>query len=472
MLNFNLLEMPQIKYIHFIGIDGISMSGLAEILLSMGYKISGSDMKTSNKTRKLEKMGAKIYPYHSEDNIDNPDLVVYTAAIKEDNPEMVKARRLNIPLIDRATLLGQIMKKYPYSVAVSGTHGKTTTTSMIATIMLESSFDPTVHIGAQLESIGGTTRIGGDKYFIAEACEYCESFLKFYPYLAVILNIEYDHADYFKSIDHVKNTFLKFANLVPEDGYVVACADDANTMSILDSVKCKNRITYGIKSDSAMWTAKNIRLDDRGCSYFTVLRNKKKMGEIKLSVPGIHNASNSLAAIAACHTLGCDFASIQRGLANFTGAHQRFELKGVVDNIKVIDDYAHHPTEIKATLEAAGNLNHSRIWCVFQPHTYSRTKFLLDEFAVAFSGAHMVIVSDIYAAREADNGEIHSSIVAEKIRARGQKAIYISGFENIVDYLESNAAPGDIVITMGAGDICKVGEMFLDRKSKKVMAAG
>lgn len=469
MLELSFLELPQIKYIHFIGIDGISMSGLAEILLSLGYKVSGSDMKTSNKTRKLEKMGAKIFQYHSEDNIDNPDLVVYTAAIKENNPEMIKARRLNIPLIDRATLLGQIMKKYPYGVAVSGTHGKTTTTSMITTIMLESALDPTVHIGAELEAIGGTTHIGGDKYFIAEACEYYESFLKFYPYLAVILNIEYDHADYFRNIEHVKETFLKFAGLVPEDGYLVACADDPNTVSILDNVRC-NKITYGIKSGNAMWTAKNIKFDDMGCGYFTVLKDKEKLAEIKLSVPGIHNVSNSLAAIAACHTLGCDISTIKRGLFKFTGAHQRFELKGIIDNIKVIDDYAHHPSEIKATLKAAKNCSHSRIWCVFQPHTYTRTKFLLDEFAVSFSDASMIIVTDIYAAREVDNGEIHSSILAERIKSSGQNAVYISGFENIVDYLENNVVPGDIVITMGAGDIYKVGEMFLNSKNKKTMA--
>jgi UDP-N-acetylmuramate--alanine ligase len=468
-LKSNLLEIPQIRHIHFIGIDGISMSGLAEILLGMGYKISGSDIKTSSKTLKLENMGAKIFPYHSEDNIQDQDLIVYTAAVKENNPEIIKAKKLNIPLVDRATLLGQIMKRYPYSVAVSGTHGKTTTTSMMTTIMLESALNPTVHIGAQLESIGGTTHIGGDKFFIAEACEYCGSFLKFYPYMAVILNIEYDHADYFRSIDHVKDTFKSFADLVPKDGYLVACADDANTMSILEDIKC-NKITYSIKSDTAMWSAKNITFDDMGFGRFIVVKNREELGEIRLSIPGMHNVSNSLAAVAACYTLGCDFASIQRGLLKFSGAHQRFELKGIVDNIKVIDDYAHHPSEIKATLKAAKNIRHSRMWCVFQPHTYSRAKFLLDEFARAFTDADNVIVSDIYAARETNNGEIHSSVLAERIKANGQETLYISGFENIVDYLDKNAAPGDIIITMGAGDINKVGEMYLELKKKKTAA--
>jgi len=468
-LEYKLLGMPQIKYVHFIGIDGISMSGLAEILLYMGYKVSGSDIKTSSKTMKLEKLGAKIFPYHSEDNIQDQDLVVYTAAVHEDNPEIIKAKRLSIPLIDRATLLGEIMRKYPYSIAVSGTHGKTTTTSMISTIMMESALNPTVHIGAQLESIGGTTHIGGDKYFVAEACEYCGSFLKFYPYMAVILNIEYDHADYFRDINHVKDTFKKFAGLIPEDGYLVVCADDDNAMSILDGIKC-NKITYSIKSDNAMWSAKNIKFDDMGAGNFTVVKNGEELGVIKLRVPGIHNVSNSLAAIAACYTLGCDFSSIQSGLLKFSGTHQRFELKGIVDNIKVIDDYAHHPSEIKATLKAAKSIRHSRVWCVFQPHTYSRAKFLLDEFAGAFTDADFVIVTDIYAAREKDNGEIHSSILADRIRTNGKDTIYISDFGDIVDYLDKNVTPGDIIITMGAGDMYKVGEMYLDRKKEKTAA--
>lgn len=471
MLELNLLDSPRIKYIHFIGIDGISMSGLAEILLSQGYKVSGSDIKTSNKTSKLEKMGAHVYTGHSEDHITNPDLVIYTTAVKENNPEMIKARRLNIPVMDRATLLGQIMKKYPYGVTVSGTHGKTTTTSMITTIMMESAMDPTVHIGAELESIGGTTRLGGDRFFVAEACEYYENFLKFYPYLAVILNVEFDHADYFKNIEHVKETFYKFASLIPEDGYLVACADDQNTMTVADRVNC-NKITYSVKTDSAMWTIKNLRFDEMGCGHFTIIKNKEELGEINLSVPGIHNVSNSLAAAAACHTLGCDIISIRRGLMKYAGAHQRFELKGIVDNIKVIDDYAHHPSEIKATLKAAKNLNARKLWCVFQPHTYSRTKFLLDEFSVAFADADQVIVADIYAAREADNGEIHASILTDRINAVEKKAQYISGFDDIADYLDKNVEPGDLVITMGAGDINKTGDMFLKLRARRVPAAG
>jgi UDP-N-acetylmuramate--alanine ligase len=465
----NFLECPEIKYIHFIGIDGISMSGLAEILINFGYKVSGSDVKTSNKTLKLESMGAIIIPYHSEDNITDQDLVVYTAAINKDNPELVKAKKMGIPLLDRATLLGQIMKKYEYSITVSGTHGKTTTTSMISTIMIESGLDPTVHIGAELKSIGGTTKLGGSKYLVAEACEYQGSFLKFNPYLAVILNIDYDHADYFNDINHVKDYFLKFASLIPQEGYIVACIDDANVSWLLDRLSC-NKVTFGLNSKNAMLSASNISFSSDGTTTYTLIMNKKEAAEIKLRVTGIHNVSNSLAAIASCYTLGCDLPSIKRGLYSYTGVHQRFELIGVVNNIKIIDDYAHHPSEVKATLKGAKNCNPNKIWCVFQPHTYSRTKFLLDEFATSFSDADTVIVTDIYAAREVDNGEIHSSTLAKLINSHGTKAIYISDFNEIAEYLQSNASTGDLIITMGAGNVGKVGEVLIKNNEVKAVS--
>jgi len=456
----SILDSKEFKHVHFIGIGGISMSGLAEILLNLGFSVSGSDMKPSNITSKLENKGIKIYMGHNEENIGDADLVIYTAAVKSDNPELVKAKSLGIPTLDRATLLGEIMKKYPFSVAVSGTHGKTTTTSMISLIMLESSLDPTIHIGGELDAIGGNTRIGGNNYFIAEACEYVESFLKFYPYLAVVLNIEADHLDYFKDIEHIKDAFLKFIRLVPENGYVVACVDDENISSLLKDVHC-NVITYGLNSKNAMWTAEDISFNENGFASFTVLKNSEKVANIQLNVPGIHNISNALASIAACHALGCSFENIKKGLESYTGIHRRFELKGIENNIKVVDDYAHHPSEIKATLKAARSGNYPRIWTVFQPHTYTRTKFLLDEFSTAFKDADKVIITDIYSAREKDTGEIHSRILAEKIRENGQDAIYLSDFEGIVEYLKKNVSEGDLILTMGAGDVYKVGEMFL-----------
>lgn len=439
------------------------MSGLAEILKNLGYKVSGSDMKASNMTEKLERDGIRIYIGHSEQNIGNCDLVVYTAAVKENNPELIKARQLGITTIERAVLLGQIMKSYPFSLAISGTHGKTTTTSMVSMIMLESNLDPTIHIGGELDAIGGNTRIGGKKYFVTEACEYVESFLKFYPYLAIVLNIEADHLDYFKDIDHIKQAFQKFMNLVPEDGYIIACADDQNVSSLLSEVSC-NIVTYGISNVNANWTARNIEFDNSGCASYDLIKNGEKLAVIQLKVPGIHNVSNSIAAAAACHTFGCDINNITNGLEAFTGTHRRFEIKGIVDSIKVVDDYAHHPSEIKVTLKAAKSANHSKIWCVFQPHTYTRTKLLLDDFSEAFSDADEVIVADIYSARELDTGEIHSSVLSQKISTKSNNAIYKPDFDSIVEYLKENVSPGDMVITMGAGDVYKVGEMFIKEK--------
>ncbi len=462
----NLLDSQNIKNVHFIGIGGSSMSGLAEILLSQGYKVSGSDIKSSNATQKLENKGARVFIGHAAENILNPDLVVYTVAVKDDNPEMVRSRQLNIPVIDRAELLGLIMKRHSFGIAVSGTHGKTTTTSMITTIMLEAGTDPTAHIGGELDCIGGNTRIGQSEYFITEACEYYGSFLKFHPFMAVILNVEVDHVDYFKDLDHIKDTFKQFISLVPTNGYIIACADDENTMSVIENKKC-NKITYGLKNPEAIWTAKNIKYNELGCASFDVYREGENAGSVMLSVPGPHNVSNSLAAIAACYTCGCSMESIVTGLMKFGGSHKRFELKGLVDGIKVIDDYAHHPSEVKATLNAAANTTHNKIWCVFQPHTYTRTKAFIDQFSQAFGNADTIIVTDIYAAREKDPGDIHSSMLAEKIREQGGNATYIGDFQDIAQYLDKNAQPGDLILTMGAGDIVRCGEIFLNIRANK-----
>jgi UDP-N-acetylmuramate--alanine ligase len=332
---------------------------------------------------------------------------------------------------------------------------------MVSMILLEEGLDPTVHIGGELNAIGGTTRIGGSGYFVAEACEYMGSFLKFNPYLAVILNIEYDHADYFKNLEHVKNTFLNFAKLIQEDGYLVACGDDPSAAAIMEKVSC-NKVTFGLHDCKCTWSAADITFDDLGCAAFTLLHHNEPAAEVKLKVPGIHNVSNSLAAIAACSIMGCSLISAVKALSKYSGTHRRFELKGINDGITVIDDYAHHPTEVAAALKAAINCSHSRIWCVFQPHTYSRTKFLMEEFSNAFEDADIIIIADIYAAREADTGEVNSGMLAGRISSKGKQALYIKGFENIVEYLNKNAESGDMIITMGAGDIYKVGEMFLD----------
>ena len=457
----SLLNSKDIKRIHFIGIGGISMSGLAEILTNKGFIVTGSDMKSSSITLKLEKMGIKITIGHHAESVTGADLVVYTAAVNISNPELIAAAQIGILCIDRATLLGELMKGYPGSIAVSGTHGKTTTTSMISMIMLEEGLDPTIHIGGELDAIGGTTRIGQSDYFVAEACEYTGSFLKFHPYLAVILNIEYDHADYFKDFDHVKDTFLSFAKLIPEDGYLLSCGDDTAAMSIMEQVSC-NKVTYGLLNNRSVWSAADIDFDALGCATYTLLYHNEPVSEIKLKVPGIHNVSNSLAAIAACSIMGCSLASAAKALFKYGGTHRRFELKGICDGITVVDDYAHHPSEVAATLKAARNCAHSRIWCIFQPHTYTRTKFLMKEFSTAFVDADIVIVADIYAAREADTGEVNSGMLADRISSTGKQTLYIKDFESIVEYLDKNASSGDLIITMGAGDIYKVGDLFLD----------
>jgi UDP-N-acetylmuramate--alanine ligase len=460
-----LLSSSNIKRVHLTGIGGASMSGLAEILVYQGYIVTGSDERPSPVLQKLEKAGIRVTIGHYAENVAGADLLVYTAAVRPDNIELITASRAGIPCIDRATLLGELMKKYPMSFAVSGTHGKTTTTSMISMIMLEEGLDPTIHIGGELAAIGGSTRIGGSEYFVAEACEYSGSFLKFYPRVAVILNVEYDHVDYFKNIDEVKRAFHSFAGLVPGNGHIVVNGDDEIALDALNGISC-DITTFGINDSSNTWSASNIEFDDMGCASYTLLYMGNPATEIRLKVPGIHNVSNSLAAIAACSLAGCSVSSAAKALLKFTGTCRRFEIKGVSEGITVVDDYAHHPSEIAATLKAAAKYNHSRIWCVFQPHTYSRTIGLMDDFTRSFDNADFVILTDIYAARETDTGEVHSSTLAEKIARRGKKAVYIKDFDSIVELLDKNVSSGDLVITMGAGDVYKVGDMFLEARKK------
>ena len=446
------------KKIHFIGIGGISMSGLAEILIDNGYNISGSDRNKSSFTDKLEKMGAKIYIGHKAENVHGADIVVYTAAIKEDNPEIVEAKKLNITLMDRAEFLGQIMKDFQKRIAVSGTHGKTTTTSMIALTLIKAGLDPTVMVGGVVDQIGGNVRPGKSPYFLAEACEYKGSFLKFYPNIGIILNIDADHLDYYKDIDDVKAAFLKFANLIPEDGFLIGYFSDSRLLDIINKVKC-NTMTYGIKGGD--FTAKNITYDSNGCAAFTAYYEGKEYYNFKLSITGEHNILNALAAIACCHTLGISKKVISESLYEYTGTRRRFEIKGKVNDAVIVDDYAHHPTEIKATLKAAKNYPHKKIYCVFQPHTYSRTSALFNEFSNAFYDVDKLILTDIYAAREKDTGIVSSKMLCDEVCKNGVDAVYIKSFDDIVRYLKENLEKGDLIITMGAGDVTEIGDLLL-----------
>ncbi len=314
--------------VHFIGIGGISMSGLAEILKNRGYIVTGSDMKDSGITKKLQMMDIPVSIGHTGEYLGEADLAVYTAAVKDDNPELMLARQLGIPTMDRATLLGRIMKGYPCNIAVSGTHGKTTTTSMISMIMLEAGKDPTIHVGGELNFIGGTTRLGGNEFFVVEADEYCQSFLKFHPFIALILNMEFDHPDFYRDIVHIRETFRQFAGLVPENGCIVSFADDPGINALLEDVNC-NKITFGLENKCADWYAINIIYDSEGCASFDLMKKGALHRHIKLGVPGIHNVLNSLAAIAACSLAGCDAESAANALARFTGTRRRFELKGL-----------------------------------------------------------------------------------------------------------------------------------------------
>ncbi|GCD09216.1 UDP-N-acetylmuramate--L-alanine ligase [Clostridium tagluense] len=448
------------KKIHFIGIGGISMSGLAEILIKNNYKVSGSDMQSSHITNKLSEKGAEIYIGHNGDNIVDADLVVYTAAISPENPEYLKAMELNIPLMDRAEFLGQIMKGHKYNVAVSGTHGKTTTTSMIAHIILNEDVDPTILVGGELDAICGNVLAGNSDYFITEACEYKASFLKFFPYIATITNIDADHLDYYRDINHIKDTFKKFIDLIPKEGYLVANAEDENIKTILDNnnYKC-NILTYGI--NEGILKAQNIRYNESGCASFDVYKEGHLLFEINLNVPGQHNVLNALASIGTSLCLNFSKDSITNGLSSFKGTHRRFELKGTKDGVTVIDEYAHHPTEIKATLSAAKNYPHNKIYCVFQPHTYSRTISLFEDFSNSFYNIDNLILADIYAAREKDTGVISSTMLGDRIRSKNVNCVNLHSFDEIVHYLRINLKAGDMLITMGAGDVFKIGEMYL-----------
>jgi len=455
--------------VHMVGIGGISMSGLSEILLSMGYNVTGSDVKNSPNIERLRLKNVPVFLKQEPSNITNQDLVVYTAAMPIDHPELEAARKKGIPVIDRATLLGEIMHNYKKSIAVSGTHGKTTTTSMISFCLMEANMDPTVHIGGIFDAIGGTTRVGASEYFVTEACEYKDSFLKLNPYMGIILNLEPDHLDYFHDIDQIADSFLKFAAKIPPDGILIGNADSELVLRILEQAKCRT-ITYGLTSPKAHWTARNITFDENGFPSFRVVCGKKSILRMKLGIPGLHNVSNSLACFAACSALNIPAEVIRSSLRKFKGTRRRFELKGTVDGIKVVDDYAHHPTEVIATLKSARSCTRGKVLCVFQPHTYTRTKELINDFAKAFTLADKVYITDIYAAREKDNGLVHSSDLVERINEHLSNAVYISSFEDIVDSLIHDSSAGDLVLTMGAGDVYRVGEMFL--AEKKISAAG
>ena len=456
------LDFNHPVHIHFIGIGGISMSGLAEILSEEGFTVSGSDSKESDLTRHLCKKGIKLFYGQSAENItDGIDLVVYTAAIREDNPEWQAAKERNIPMLTRAQLLGQIMDNYEQSIAVSGTHGKTTTTSMISQILLAAHADPTISVGGILDALGGNLRVGSSETFLTEACEYTNSFLNFRPKYSIILNVEAEHLDFFKDLSDVRHSFRLFAENTKPDGTLIVSGAIDNYEEITGGLPCRV-LTFGLEKDCDYY-AKDISFGEKGCASFTVMHQKDALGSIHLQVPGMHNVTNALSAIACCAQMSISFDQMRGGLEAFHGADRRFQYKGTVDGVTIIDDYAHHPTEIRATLTAAANYPHKRLVLAFQPHTYSRTKAFLDDFADVLSLADVVVLADIYAAREKNTYGISSRDLLDKLQERDVECYYFPSFEEIEKFLLKKCMNGDLLITMGAGNIVEIGESLLGK---------
>lgn len=462
-----MINLAEHKNIHCIGIGGIGLSAIAEILKSKGFRVSGSDINSSSITRKLEEKGIKVYYTQEEKNIDDIDLVIYSAAIGKDNPERKKAEKDGIVSLSRAEILGILMEKFKESIAVSGTHGKTTTTSMISEILLEGNKEPTILVGGELESILGNVKTGDSDYFITEACEYKDSFLYFKPKMEVILNIDEDHMDYFKDIEDIKKSFGLFMGNTKEDGFVVANIDDENIKTLIENRK--NIVTFG-RSEDAVYKIKDIEFNEFGNGSYEIEKEGKSLGKVHLNLPGEYNVYNSAAAFVLTYELGIPKEIILKSLGKFKGAGRRFELKGKLEgNVFLIDDYAHHPTEIRETLTATKNMKKNNIWCIFQSHTYTRTLTLLDDFAKALTIADKIVVADIFAAREKNEENITGQKIADKILEFEPKkeVLYIDDFDKIAGYILENIEPEDIILTMGAGDIYKVGYKMLEKSGKK-----
>jgi UDP-N-acetylmuramate--alanine ligase len=448
----------KIRRIHFVGIGGIGMSGIAEVLLNLGYEVSGSDLGASDITQRLDDLGAAIHRGHNGANIGNADVVVTSTAVRPDNPEVLAAHSLGIPVIPRAEMLAELLKM-KFSIAVSGSHGKTTTTSMVATILAHGGLDPTMVIGGKLASIGSNARLGDGEVIVAEADESDGSFLKLSPCLAVITNIDREHLDYYRDVEEIREAFLRFANIVPFYGTTILCLDDANALEILPRIKRKV-ITYGL-SAPADYRAEGISFSGASSSFSLYLRGML-LGTVKLNVPGLFNIYNALAAVAVAREMDLTFPVIREGLQRFTGVQRRLEVRGEARGVTVVDDYGHHPTEIRATLAAARQVWPGRLIVVFQPHRYTRTKALFEEFLTAFAQADCLIITDIYAASEKPLPGVTAEALCEAIRRAGHSdVIHLSGFEAIVEHLRGIARPSDVILTQGAGSVWKTGEAFL-----------
>src|SRR5574344_666045 len=507
----NLEELKQYKRVHMLGIGVTSMSGIAALLKNWGFLVTGSDANPSELVDELLSQNISVTIRHDFDNLRKSNIVVYTAAISQEDPEIVEAKRLNIPLMERAEFLGIITKAFSDSICISGTHGKTTTTSMISMCFIESHKDPSIQIGmeraeflgiitkafsdsicisgthgkttttsmismcfieshkdpsiqvgALLKAINGNYRVGNSDYFILESCEYVESFLHFHPKTEVVLNIDNDHLDYFKNIDNIKSAFIKYVKLLPSDGLLVLNIDNEYSADLFKYTDARV-VTFSLENNKANFVARNISFDKNGFPSFDLYRNNTFFKTFKLSVPGRQNVYNALACIATCYTYGIEKEVIKSALLKYTGAHRRFEYVGMVNGATIYDDYGHHPSEIKAVYAAMAKKEFNRSWVVFQPHTYSRTKNLLNDFAQALSGFNNIIVTDIYAARETNTFGVSSQDLVDLINKVQKHAIYIKDFDEISTYIRDRVMPNDIVLTLGAGTVTKIGPMIINK---------
>ena len=451
-----------VKRIHFIGIGGIGMSGIAEVLCNLGFVVSGSDIKKSKNTDRLEVMGMKISEGHAAENVGDAQVVVYSSAVRPDNPEVVLAKEIGIPVIPRAEMLAELMTLKPYAVAISGTHGKTSTTSMVATLLGYAGVDPTTVVGGVVDTLGSNAKLGGSEWFVTEADESDRSFLMLYPTIAVVTNIDKEHMESYKGMDDVVQCFTDFVNKVPFFGAAIICLDDPNVQLIIPNIK-RRRVTYGLTAQADI-SAHEIRYNDSFGSTFTVWRAAEVLGEISLPVPGKHNVYNALAATAVALELEIPFQKIAEAFAGFKNADRRFQFKGDAGGVTVVDDYGHHPTEILATLAAAKNSSGGRrTVVVFQPHRFSRTQELMDEFALSFNNADVLYVLDIYAASETPIEGITAELLTDNIRKYGHKnATYIGDVETAAKKVSANLQAGDLVITLGAGSVTRLSEEILD----------
>ena len=420
----------------------------------------GSDWAQSEITDRLISHGIDVTIGSDLKKIHNADLVVYTAAIPKNDTELIEANRLGIKTCERAVFLGKLTESFKETIGISGTHGKTTTTSLVSLCFIKAGFDPNVQVGAILKQLDGNYRIGNSDYLILEACEYVESFLHFHPKAEIILNIDNDHLDYFKNIDNIKNAFAKYVKLLPDDGLLVMNADDENSVGLEKNTNAKV-LTFGINNSEADFTAKNIKFDDNGYATFDVYKYGNFFDSFTLSISGIHNVLNSLSCIALCNEYGIPNSAIKDAFLTFTGANRRMELKGTFNGIDIYDDYAHHPTEIKATADALNRKSFNKSWVIFQPHTYSRLKNLLDDFAESLLDFDNVIITDVYAAREKNVFNISSKDLVDKLESLGKSVTYIPKFDDIVKYIKENAKKGDIILTLGAGTVTNIGPMLL-----------